>query len=151
MGDVSDITGENRTLVTLGLEILKRSKRPGVQALLGVAGTNVSKLNVEAVGFQLAPRINAAARMEDPWLSVSLLLATEPAEAMSTARQLNTLNNKRQEITDQAMAEIEKRYGETLLEHNVSSWMGAGRRGSWIDRGQAARGVFPPGRGHRDQ
>ena len=119
VGDVSDITGENRTLVTLGLEILKRSKRPGVQALLCVAGTNVSKLNVETVGFQLAPRINAAARMEDPWLSVSLLLTTDPAEAMSTARQLNTLNNKRQEITNQAMAEIEKRYGETLLEHNA--------------------------------
>ncbi|MBI3947410.1 MAG: single-stranded-DNA-specific exonuclease RecJ [Armatimonadetes bacterium] len=119
IADVVDITGENRTLVRLGLEILRQTKRPGLKTLMGVAGTNVGSLSVGAVGFQIAPRINAAARMESPETSLALLRARDRAEAEPFARELDQLNRQRQRLTEEAMQDVLERYGDRLTERKA--------------------------------
>ncbi|MFQ9918032.1 MAG: hypothetical protein ACLRWQ_18215 [Flavonifractor plautii] len=63
VADVMSLTGENRTIVRLGLEALRRTGRPGLQALLHEAGLDERPLTATAIGYTLAPRINAAGRM----------------------------------------------------------------------------------------
>lgn len=119
IADVVNLADENRTLVRLGLAILKEARRPGVKALLAAAGTKVNRIDVEAVGFQLAPRINAPARMSDPWLSLRLLRSPSLTDAQPLAAELDRLNRERQSIVNAAMAEIADRYGDTLGERKA--------------------------------
>ena len=114
VADVVDVTDENRTLVHLGLEIIRKARRPGVRALLGVAGTNINRLDADAIGFQLAPRINAAARLESAWTSMDLFRAKDLAQATPIAQRLDALNRERQRLTAQAMEDVLAQYGETL-------------------------------------
>lgn len=117
IADVVDITDENRVLVRLGLEVLRKTPRAGLRALMGVAGTSLNRLDSTAVGFQIAPRLNAAARLESPETSLALLHARDGAEAEPLARELDRLNRQRQQLTDSAMQDILQRYGDRLTEH----------------------------------
>ena len=100
IADVVPLSGENRRLVHAGLRSLSPIERPGLAALaaLGPPGP----LDAEAVSFQIAPRINAAGRLEDASLAVELLLSETATEAKQRAKQLDELNRRRRQLSDQA-------------------------------------------------
>ena len=97
IADLVPLTGENRILVTAGLRRLNTTRRPGLVALKGVAEVT-SPVGGYEVGYQLGPRLNAAGRMETAAESLKLLLAQNPEEAVSLARNLDTRNRERQQI-----------------------------------------------------
>jgi len=97
IADLVPLIGENRILVGAGLQRLNQTRRPGLIALKEVA--QISKtIGGYEVGFQLAPRLNAAGRLENALHALHLLLAREPAEAADLARRLDAQNRERQEI-----------------------------------------------------
>jgi len=97
IADLVPLTGENRILVNSGLERLNRTQRPGLIALKEVAQISKAISGYE-VGFQLAPRLNAAGRLENALEALHLLLARQPAEALDLARRLDAHNRERQQI-----------------------------------------------------
>ena len=98
VADVVPLVGANRILVRHGLEALHQSKRPGICALKEVSGLGEKPLTAGKVSFQLAPRINAAGRLDDASLGVQLLCSKSPAEAQKLARMLDEANNERRAI-----------------------------------------------------
>ena len=97
IADVVPLTGENRILVAAGLERLNTTRRPGLLELKKVAQCSVPLGSYE-VGFQLAPRLNAAGRLETAEEALRLLLAREESEARPLAQALNERNQERQQI-----------------------------------------------------
>ena len=99
VADVVPLDRNNRILVHQGLRRMRRGMaRPGVQALVEAAGKAASKLSAADLGFAIAPRLNAAGRLEDMAIGIRCLLATEPAEARRLAARLTELNALRREI-----------------------------------------------------
>ncbi len=97
IADLVPLTGENRILVSMGLERLRVTPRPGLVALKRVAEV-ASPLGTYEVGFQLAPRLNAAGRLEDAEEALLLLLAPDLKTAEPIARNLDSRNRERQKI-----------------------------------------------------
>ena len=97
IADIVPLVGENRILVSTGLERLNKTTRPGLVALKEVAQSPAT-LGSFDVGFQLAPRLNAAGRMETAEESLFLLLAPDMDEAMPIAQKLDAQNRERQKI-----------------------------------------------------
>jgi len=97
IADLVPLTGENRILVCAGLDWLNKTDRPGLVALKKVAETP-ALIGVYEVGFQLAPRLNAAGRLETAAAALELLLARDAAEAVPLAQQLDAHNRERQKI-----------------------------------------------------
>ena len=97
IADLVPLTGENRILVTAGLERLNTTQRPGIVALKEVA-QSPAKLGTHDVGFQLAPRLNASGRLETAEESLRLLLAENLEEALPLAQNLDARNRERQKI-----------------------------------------------------
>jgi single-stranded-DNA-specific exonuclease len=99
LGTIADVVGlrdQNRILVKNGQLLLKKTRRPGIRALKSVCGIDEDKpVGAGAVGFQLAPRLNAAGRLDDPNLALALLLSDSEKEAGRLARKLNDLNARR--------------------------------------------------------
>ncbi len=98
VADVVPLVGENRILAHFGLELLTNSQRTGIVALKDVSGLKNKRLNAYHISFVLAPRINAAGRLETADIAVELLLTRSPSEAIELARRLNELNSRRQQI-----------------------------------------------------
>ncbi len=98
IADVMPLTGENRYLVKRGLEKIRRDPRPGIAAMLRESAVDGKKLTASVVGFTLAPRLNAAGRLDCPSVAARLLMTSDPAEAASLAVELCDLNRKRQSI-----------------------------------------------------
>jgi single-stranded-DNA-specific exonuclease len=105
IADIVPLTGENRILVSAGLERLNQTQRPGIVALKKVA-QSPEKLGVYDVGFQLAPRLNAAGRLETAEESLRLLLARDMAEATPIAQNLDSRNRERQKIERGIVEEV---------------------------------------------
>ncbi len=97
IADLVPLTGENRILISAGLQRLNATQRPGLVALKQVAQCP-SKLGAYEVGFQLGPRLNAAGRLETAEESLHLLLARDLAGAMPIAQSLDSRNHERQKI-----------------------------------------------------
>jgi single-stranded-DNA-specific exonuclease len=97
IADLVPLTGENRILVSMGLERLRATTRPGLLALQRVANVGTT-LGTYEVGFQLAPRLNAAGRLEDAEEALLLLLAPDLTTAEPIARNLDSRNRERQKI-----------------------------------------------------
>ena len=97
IADLVPLKGENRILVSAGLKRMDATTRPGLIALKDVAAIRDS-VGVYEVGFQLAPRLNAAGRLEDAMISLDLLRATDRARAMELAEQLDATNRERQQL-----------------------------------------------------
>ncbi|MCG5125492.1 single-stranded-DNA-specific exonuclease RecJ [Candidatus Saccharibacteria bacterium] len=94
----------NRELAYFGLIILQKTKRVGILELMRVAG--VQKIDSEAIGFQIGPRLNAGGRMESAEISLKLLMSKERAEAAMLAEELNRLNGERRTAQRAALEEI---------------------------------------------
>ncbi len=103
VADCQNLTLENRILVGFGLKVLAKTRWPGLKALLDIAG--VKKLDAFALGFVLAPRINAAGRIKHADLAFKLLVSDNIAEAAALALELNDLNKHRQILTGQLLSE----------------------------------------------
>jgi single-stranded-DNA-specific exonuclease len=88
VADVAPILGENRSIARLGLEQLRAGKRPGLAALIERAGLARDELDLDAVGFTIAPRLNAAGRVGEAARAARLLLAGERAEAVELAAEI---------------------------------------------------------------
>ena len=100
VADVVPLTGENRILVAHGLRGLGTVRNAGLRALLDVAGFTVDATppNARQVAFQLAPRLNAAGRMDTAKAVVELFLTNDPARARDLAKQLDDQNAERQQV-----------------------------------------------------
>jgi single-stranded-DNA-specific exonuclease len=113
IADVVPLTGENRILVSTGLERLNTTRRPGLIALKRVAQSPV-RVGTHEVGFQLAPRLNAAGRLETAEAALNLLLARDMATAMPLAQQLDAQNRERQKIergiAEEAIAAVRAKF-----------------------------------------
>jgi len=105
VADVVPLAGENRILVRHGLKLLAGSRWAGLRALVETAGLGGKPLRAGHVGFILGPRLNAAGRIGDAMDGLRLLLSDDPAEAAALARELETLNTRRQQIDQQILAE----------------------------------------------
>jgi single-stranded-DNA-specific exonuclease len=106
LGTVADIVpllGENRALVRRGLELLNRPERPGVRALMAEAGVGPGQVTATTIGYVLAPRINAAGRLDTAQVALQLLVSEEAAQAEQLARQLGEQNRERQRLTGEAV------------------------------------------------
>jgi single-stranded-DNA-specific exonuclease len=101
VADVAPIVGENRYLVKLGIDLMRRTERPGILRLCELAGIKVGDIDEESIGFYLAPRLNAAGRLSEADISLKLLTTSDPAEARNLARSLDELNSLRQTMTKQ--------------------------------------------------
>ncbi|BAJ63344.1 single-stranded-DNA-specific exonuclease RecJ [Anaerolinea thermophila] len=101
VADVVPLTGENRSLVRKGLEILKQSNREGILALARVAGLKLPSIESSHIGFILGPRLNAAGRVESAKAAVELLLARDLFQAGILAQQLDAQNRERQRLTQE--------------------------------------------------
>ncbi|KAA0205586.1 hypothetical protein EDM68_05205 [Candidatus Uhrbacteria bacterium] len=115
--DMVPLIGENRVLETYGLKVLNKTKRPGLRAILEMAGVAPGAVTSETVGFAIGPRLNAAGRMDHASLALRLLLSASMDEARLLAAELEQLNKLRQETTKKMMAEAEEilvgAYGHT--------------------------------------
>ena len=105
IADLVPLTGENRILISAGLQRLNATQRPGLIALKQVAQCP-PKLGAYEVGFQLAPRLNAAGRLETAEESLHLLLARDLAGAMPIAQSLDARNRERQKIERGIVEEV---------------------------------------------
>ncbi|MDD5110778.1 MAG: single-stranded-DNA-specific exonuclease RecJ [Patescibacteria group bacterium] len=100
IADLCEMIGENRTLVHYGLTVLRKSRRLGVRALVDVAGIALDKVDTQAIGFALGPRLNAAGRMNHASSAYKLLVAKDPEQARELAGELDEQNRRRQQMTD---------------------------------------------------
>ncbi len=111
LADQMLLRGENRALCRLGLKSLREGRRPGLVALAETARRSPSQLDEQDVLYQLAPRINAAGRIDSARHAVDLLLAEDAGEARRLAHRLELFNLRRRELdarmTDEALAQAE--------------------------------------------
>ncbi|CUN60250.1 Single-stranded-DNA-specific exonuclease recJ [Faecalibacterium prausnitzii] len=97
VADVMPLTGENRTLVKAGLKLLQQTDRPGISALLEEVGLEGKPITAENVSYAIAPRINAAGRMDNAVTALQLVLCEDEERAEELAHKLNEINVARQE------------------------------------------------------
>lgn len=97
VADVMPLTGENRTLVKAGLKLLQQTDRPGISALLEEVGLEGKPITAENVSYAIAPRINAAGRMDNAVTALQLVLCEDEERAEELAHKLNEINVTRQE------------------------------------------------------
>ena len=107
IADLVPLVGENRKIVRLGLRVMSEHPCEGIAALIRVAGIEGKAINTGMVGFQLAPRLNAAGRIETARSGVELLLAEDVREADRIAGELNALNTERRNLEQSILMEAE--------------------------------------------
>ena len=105
VADVMLLQGENRVFVSRGLESLRNTRRPGIAALMRESGCAPESVSASTIGYNLAPRINAAGRMGQIDLALNLFLTDDENEAADLARQLCDLNRQRQAVESQIYAQ----------------------------------------------
>ena len=105
VGDVMDLNGENRIFVKQGLEMLKRTKNPGLKALIECTGIDADRLNAYHIGFVIGPCINASGRLDTAKRALELLNARTRRDAVMLAEDLKALNDSRKEMTERGVAE----------------------------------------------
>jgi len=98
VADLAPLLGENRALVSRGLEQLNRARRPGIAAMLQEANLKPGQVNAGTVGFVLGPRLNASGRLDDAIASYNLLATTSAQEANTLAQQLGEQNRQRRQL-----------------------------------------------------
>jgi len=126
IADVVPLLDENRSLVIAGLRALARTQRPGLQALMRRAAVDPAAVDAAAVGFRLAPRINAAGRLGRPDAALELLLTDDTETATRLAAELESLNRDRQAVEDRilrsAVAQVESWPAPKRLRRGYVLW-----------------------------
>ena len=108
VADVMPLTGENRTLVKAGLKLLQQTDRPGISALLEEVGLEGKPITAENVSYAIAPRINAAGRMDNAVTALQLVLCEDEERAEELAHKLNEINVARQETEQEIVKAAQK-------------------------------------------
>ncbi|WP_155969606.1 single-stranded-DNA-specific exonuclease RecJ [Streptococcus ruminantium] len=98
IADMVSLTDENRVMVKYGLSLLRQTERVGLQELIKIAGIDVASLDEETVGFQLAPRLNALGRLDDPNPAVELLTGFDEEQAYEIALLIDSKNTERKDV-----------------------------------------------------
>ncbi len=106
--DVMPLLGENRVLEKFGLKVLNKTKRQGIRKIIDYSRSEIGKLDTQAIGFQLGPRINAAGRIKSAKIAFEALASEFAEEADYYAAQLEMINRERQNISNQAFKEAEE-------------------------------------------
>ncbi len=125
VADVMPLTSENRTLVKAGLRQLQNTDRPGLEALLEEVGLAGKPITAENISYAIAPRINAAGRMDSAVTALQLVLCEDPDRAEELAHKLGEINVKRQEIELQifkAAQELLEQQPERLEDRVILLW-----------------------------
>lgn len=115
IGDIMDLTGENRILVRYGLKQLAETTNPGYRALLAVNGLEGKKLTAYHIGFVIGPCINASGRLDTAKRALELLNASSKDAAEKLAGDLKALNDSRKDLTAKGTAEAIRLIEETDL------------------------------------
>ncbi len=116
VADVAALRGENRIFVRYGLRMLEQTGNVGLRALIRAAGLGGKPISAGRVGFILAPRLNAAGRLGHAIKGVRLLLSEDEHEANSIARELEELNEKRQQLDRRTLEEAREMVGALDLD-----------------------------------
>lgn len=111
IADVVDVSGENRALISAGIQQLRTGARAGIHELVKLAGINESQLSDEDIGFQIAPRLNALGRIANANDGVELLTTPDPDRAIKLAKHVDDTNQKRRDlvkvVSDQALKQAQ--------------------------------------------
>jgi single-stranded-DNA-specific exonuclease len=120
VADVHSLLGENRILVKFGLKVLSKTKWIGLRQLMENAGLDYvrEKMDTRTIGFSIAPRINAAGRMEHADLALQLLITEDFAEAIELSNRLEEINRRRKDMTARIVSEA-KTEAELILDRRV--------------------------------
>lgn len=105
VADLMPLLDENRLLVTKGLRAIASTRRPGLQALMTVAGIQPQNITEEDIGFSIGPRINAAGRMDHANPAIELMLAETMEEALPLAQSLDDYNHERKKVVEEIARE----------------------------------------------
>ncbi len=116
VADLVPLVEENRIFVTFGLELMDSDPRPGLRALISEACDGDDEITAQAISYKLAPRLNAAGRIDDASMCVELLTTSDARRASQIASRLETLNDERREMqralvdeaTEQAQRQVEE-------------------------------------------
>ena len=112
VADLVPLVGENRSLVRQGLRAIAGARRPGLRALMRVAGVDPQSVTETTLGFGLAPRINAAGRLYRADAGLELMLTGDEDRAMEVARELDSANTERQSVETAILFDAERRLAE---------------------------------------
>lgn len=103
--DAMKLMRDNRIICKYGMIVLKKTRRPGLKELMRAAGTK--RIDAEAIGFQIGPRLNAAGRLKSAEMALNLLTTDSKTEAAKLAQQLDELNAERRKQQTEAVTEVE--------------------------------------------
>ena len=124
--DIVTLADENRANVYWGLEVLKKQQRPGLKALMAVAGIEPDQVNARHLGFGLGPRMNAAGRLETAQYALDMLTARDGLAALEASEKLEELNVKRRSIQDaifeEACVQAEELADDRVLVVSSGGW-----------------------------
>jgi len=124
--DIVTLADENRANVYWGLEVLKKQQRPGLKALMAVAGVEPEQVNARHLGFGLGPRMNAAGRLETAQHALDMLVARDGLAALEASKKLEELNVKRRGIQDaifeEACEQAEELADDRVLVVSSGGW-----------------------------
>ncbi len=124
--DVVTLVDENRTNVYWGLKVMAKARRPGLKALMVVAGIEPSQVNARSLGFGLGPRMNAAGRLETAQYALDMLRAKDNTTALEKAQLLDDMNKARRaeqdKILKEAIVEAEQRINDPVLVVSGKGW-----------------------------
>ncbi|MFA6254626.1 MAG: single-stranded-DNA-specific exonuclease RecJ [Patescibacteria group bacterium] len=112
IADLQPILGENRVLVKYGLIVLQKTKRLGLLKLIELMSSNLTQVDERVVGWQIAPRLNAAGRLNHASSAYQLLIIDDLKEAERLAKELNQTNIERQQLTEKINGEAKTLIGE---------------------------------------
>ncbi len=121
--DQVPLTGDNRTLVRHGLQVLQETRKPGLKSLMQVAGVDPTRVSPSSLGFALGPRINASGRLASAGLALRCLTTLDVGEGQQLARKLDALNAERADlqnaIWDEVRADVEERQQLGQFKHGI--------------------------------
>jgi len=113
--DIVPLLGENRNNVYWGIEVLKKTRRPGLRALMAVAKIRPNELTARHIGFVLGPRLNAAGRLDTAEMALELLMTSDNAWALELAQKLDKLNYERREEQNKIFVQATAQLDSSLL------------------------------------
>lgn len=126
LSDMVPLIGENRALVYFGMKVLRKARRPGLQALFRETKLDPRTLTEDDITFSITPRINAASRMDDPYVAFELLRTHDDKEALLKAVHLTKINNERKttvaSIIKEAHTMLRKREDKPVIVLGNPAW-----------------------------
>ncbi len=108
VADMMPLLGENRYLVKQGLKVLNTNRRPGIREILALAGINSDNIGTEEISWSLAPRLNAAGRLQHALTSYKLMVTESTEEALELSTVLEEQNAERQKMTSRSLAKAKE-------------------------------------------